>query len=242
MKLNNKGAASVIVILIVVVLATFGGIALTAGWTNKELSIKAAQSKADYYALDSLAEQMLAEVDNALYLSSQKTTGYLNALSTVEDLEFLKSQERLQSIYKENLSIIRSTALRTKKIYEAYNRIYFYESAKSLEQLAGRYGVEVNYAEGYLSAEDFISAEKIPEEGDLTLSFAVSEGENAGDKSLDVVIAVAAPYVETEFTQDGVWYVDFNIYPDEDSSRYEVYSWKLRQNPIDEEVEIPKFG
>ena len=57
MKLNSKGAASVLVILIIVVLATFGGIALTAGWTNKELSIRAAQAKADYYALDSAAEE-----------------------------------------------------------------------------------------------------------------------------------------------------------------------------------------
>ena len=229
-------------ILIVVVLATFGGIALTAGWTNKQLSIKAAQSKVDYYALDSEAEKILAEVDSLLYSSAVKTTGYLSAISTVEDMDFLKAEEKLQSLFVGNLDAMKSPALRTKKIYGVFNRLYFYECAKSLDQLAKDYGLEITYSNGYESAEDFLAANKLPKPGDISLSFSVSEGQDSGDKNLDVIIAVAAPLVEAQFEDDGTWYLDFTLTADDMTARYEIYSWRLRQNPIEEEIDTPKFG
>lgn len=243
MKIGNKGAASILVILIVVVLATFGGIALTTGWTNKQLSIKAAQSKADYYVVDSAAEEILAEIDNKLYFAAKSAEGYLNVLSDIEDKEALKNEIKLQALFVEEPSAIKSPALKTKIIFGVFDRIYFYECARGLERLAKEYNLSLDYSDGYECAEDFLNPEKtIPSEADLTISFTVSEEPDEGNKNLDIVIAVKAPAITVSFMDSELWQTDFNIVKDSEDKRFIIYSWKLWQNPIEDEEDKPKFG
>jgi hypothetical protein len=163
-------------------------------------------------------------------------------LKSLEDKEALKQEEKLLSIYDEDIDAIKSPALRTKKIYGAFNRIYFYECAKGLKELSDKYGIEIIYMEGYESAEDFLSPDKLPKYDDIKVGFAVSEGIEPGDKNLDIIVGVVAPEITVDFIKDGVWFTDFEVTINSDSDRFIIHSWKLRQNPIDDEIEMPKFG
>jgi hypothetical protein len=242
MKINNRGAASILVVLIIVVLATFGGIALTAGWTNKQLSIKAAQSKADYYALDSAAEELLAETDSHLYEAMKKAKNYLNALNG-EDVSVLSEDEILAALFTGDAESIKSVALKTKAINETFKRMYYYECAQSLEDFADEKGLALIYSDGYSAAEDFLNPEnEIPQDGDLLIRFTVSEGGDSGQKNLDIEIGVAIPAVQVEITDEENWRTSFEITEKENEARFEIYSWKLWQNPIEYDYEEPKLG
>ncbi len=243
MRINNRGAASILVILIIVVLATFGGIALTAGWTNKQLSIKAAQFKVDYYTLDSAAEEIVAETDSLLYLAAEKTDFYLNGLSNVNDVSVLTKATRFESLFSNDAESAQSLALKNKKIYEIYKRIYYYECATRLERFADEKGIEINYTNGFEKANDFLKpANKIPESGDLTISFTVSQEGVSAQKSLDVEIAIISPEIYAEVLNEETWRTNFAVSQKEEVRRFEIVSWKLRQKPIEYAGENPKFG
>ena len=243
MKSNIRGAASILVVLIIVVLATLGGIALTAGWTNRSLSIKAAQSKADYYTLDAAAEEVVAQTDSLLYEAMNETISYLASLMTVEELSAVSQDARLASIFARDADSITSMALKTKKLNETIRRIYFYESAKRLAAFANEKGMAVVYNNGFAAPEDFLNAEnKVPESGDLILAFSLSEGFEPGQKILDVEIAADVPDVTAQIINEQTWRTDFTIADEGRGNRYEIYSWKLSQNPIEYEGENPKFG
>ena len=243
MKNNIRGAASILVVLIIVVLATLGGIALTAGWTNRALSIKAAQSKADYYTLDAAAEEVVAQTDSLLYEAMKETTSYLGSLVTVQELSEVSQDARLASLFASDAANITSMALKTKKLNETISRIYFYESAKKLDAFAYEKGMSVKYQNGFSTPEDFLDPlKKVPASGDLTIAFSLSEGFEPGQKILDVEIAVDVPDVKADIMSEQTWRTDFTITDEGSGDRYVIYSWKLSQNPIEYEGENPKFG
>ena len=243
MRSNIRGAASILVVLIIVVLATLGGIALTAGWTNRSLSIKAAQSKADYYTLDAAAEEVVAQTDSLLYEAMNETVSYLGSLAAVGELSEVSNDARLASLFARDADSITSMALKTKKLYESIRRIYFYESAKRLEAFANEKGMAVKYNNGFAVPEDFLNTENnVPESGDLILAFSLSEGFEPGQKILDIEIAADVPDVKAQIINEETWRTDFTIADESRGNRYEIYSWKLSQNPIEYEGENPKFG
>ena len=243
MKLNSKGAASVLVILIIVVLATFGGIALTAGWTNKELSIKAAQAKADYYALDSAAEEMVAIIDSALYEAMDGTLSYLNSFAAKSDISSVESDKRVADLFAPETDRVKSFALKTKKINDTYKRLYFYECAIKLEDISANYPVSVFYSDEYLSPDDFLSLEKdVPSNGDIYIMFTVTGGGDAAQRELEAEIAVESPALNIDINDEDNWRTDFKAEQKDSQKRFGIYSWKYRQAPIDYEEEVPKFG
>ena len=243
MRGNSCGAASILVILIIVVLATFGGIALTAGWTNKQLSIKAAQFKVDYYTLDSAAEEIVAEADSLLYSAAQKTDFYLNGLSNVNDISLLKNADRFKAFFSYGAENSKSLALKTKKIYEVYKRVYYYECALRLERFADEKGIAINYSEGFEKADDFLNPEnKIPEGGGFTVSFTISQGEEPVQKSLDIEMVIISPKINVEVLDVEAWRTDFRVWQKNEAQRFKIASWKLRQKPIEYKGENSKFG
>jgi hypothetical protein len=82
----------------------------------------------------------------------------------------------------------------------------------------------------------------VPESGDLILAFSLSEGFEPGQKILDIEIAADVPDVKAQIINEETWRTDFTIADESRGNRYEIYSWKLSQNPIEYEGENPKFG
>lgn len=243
MKKNNRGAASILVILIIVVLATFGGIALTAGWTNKQLSIKAAQSKTNYYTLDSVAEETVAEIDNLLYLVDMATKDYLNDLSNKDEISSFEKSEKLEALFLKSNNSLNSVVLKTKKINETYVRNYYYNCAINLERYAEQKGINIKYSNGYDRAIDFLNTNiASPKTGSLLVEFSVSEGDIDTAKSLDIIVAIKAPEINSKIDDAINWRTDFTLSSSDDMKRFAIFSWKLRQKPIEYDSENPKFG
>ncbi|MCK5128451.1 MAG: hypothetical protein KAQ68_01255, partial [Clostridiales bacterium] len=194
MRMNNRGAASVLVVLIIVVLATFGGIALTASWTNKNLAIKAAQSKIDYYALDSVAEELIAQIDEQLFLIAQDTTYFMNSLKT-DSQGILNSRDmKIEKMISEASSKQKSKAIRTLMLQNMYARIFYYNSAIALDKYTENHSMTMNYSSNYTKAEDFLDVNNsVPSSGDLNIGFSVSMGDKSGQKSLTIIIDIVSP-------------------------------------------------
>ena len=89
-RLDNKGATSVLIILLMVVLMVFGLTILTTTLSNKSLSDKKQVWLEDYYALEADVAVKLAEVDHQL--DDLKQEAKLDNLDLVE-------------VYQENLDI-----------------------------------------------------------------------------------------------------------------------------------------
>lgn len=68
---SERGISSVLVIFMMIVLVTFGAIALTSAYANIKLANKTLAWNQDYYALDSQAEQALAYIDQIIVLEQQ---------------------------------------------------------------------------------------------------------------------------------------------------------------------------
>ena len=68
---SERGAASVLVIFMMIILVTFGALSLTAALANLRLGSKVLSWMDGYYSLDSRAEILCAEMDSRLLLAEQ---------------------------------------------------------------------------------------------------------------------------------------------------------------------------
>jgi hypothetical protein len=66
MRHNEEGAASVLVIFMMILLVTFGSMALSMGLANNRLGMLSTAWMQDYYALDARAEANLFQIDQVL--------------------------------------------------------------------------------------------------------------------------------------------------------------------------------
>ncbi len=73
MKIQNResGASLVLVIFMMVILVTFGILALTSASANAKLSSKTLSWRADYYALDARAADIVFDIDTLLYQAEE---------------------------------------------------------------------------------------------------------------------------------------------------------------------------
>jgi hypothetical protein len=73
---NRRGSTSILVILVIIVLATFGGVAVTSAWINKKLAMKTVSWREEYYEQDRQAEYMTARIDAALRDARDRAEAY----------------------------------------------------------------------------------------------------------------------------------------------------------------------
>ena len=83
---SERGAASVLVIFMMIILVTFGALSLTAALANLRLGSKVLSWMDGYYTLDSQAEVLCAEMDSRLLQAEQAAQSVLtgNVLSEEE--------------------------------------------------------------------------------------------------------------------------------------------------------------
>jgi hypothetical protein len=79
--MNKKGASSVLVILMMVVLTLFGLSALTASLATVRLTEKAGVWTEEFYLLEAQAEEMVSQLDKVLYDAETKAVAYMQKKS-----------------------------------------------------------------------------------------------------------------------------------------------------------------
>lgn len=89
---SNKGASSVLVILLLVVLVVFGVAALTTALSNVRLGQKVVDWNEKYYAAEAQANEMYAEIDKTVW---DVWSDYLMAASYPDNNVFIKRIEAL---------------------------------------------------------------------------------------------------------------------------------------------------
>ena len=185
----------------------------------------------------------MAVIDSALYEASQETYDYLNSFAAKSDITSVKEDKKAAELFATENGRIKSLALKTKKVNDAYKRLYFYQCAKKLDELLSSYSIAVSYSDEYASAEDFLNLnKKIPSDGDIYIMFTVTAGGTSAQRELNAEIAVECPVINIDITDEDTWSTDFIITQKDADKRFGIYSWKYKQAPIDYEEEVPKYA
>ena len=74
---NNRGAASVLIVFLMLVLVTLGTFAIVSSNANWRLNQRSLAWNAMYYAMDADAETLLAKIDRVLLQAETKAVNYL---------------------------------------------------------------------------------------------------------------------------------------------------------------------
>jgi hypothetical protein len=119
---SERGASSVLVVLVLVVLLGLGLAALTTSLASVRLGEKSGEWYSSYYELDRKAEEKLALIDRIIHISYEQTTTYMEEekyLSEEGDLDE-KLQEKIYEEWRENNGSDQAKYRITRMVYLFY--------------------------------------------------------------------------------------------------------------------------
>ena len=133
---KSRGAASIIVIFMIMVLFVFGMLSLTTALANSRLSVKSASWVKEYYQVERLAEQLIMEVDACLETAELRAREFV--VKQGSDFEGFKSYE------------------------DEMHRFFYYFACEELERLPQEYVDEVDldkarYADRSIPVEEILT-------------------------------------------------------------------------------------
>jgi hypothetical protein len=94
---SDKGAASVLVIFMMIILVTFGTLSLSAALANVRLGSKAVGWMTDYYELDAQAEFFCMEADAYLLSAERRAAPFLSE-SNYAEVYYLEARDALEDM------------------------------------------------------------------------------------------------------------------------------------------------
>ncbi|MFV0503925.1 MAG: hypothetical protein ACK5LT_08165 [Lachnospirales bacterium] len=125
---NNKGVSTILVVFMVVVIVTFGMFALLTSRMNLLLSEKARDWTANYYKLDSMAEEEFRSIDALLSQSENLAIEYVIGKNYLN-----RSFTELPADLQESLYNIYDAEKSSKSIYIILNAVYKYYAMDLIE-------------------------------------------------------------------------------------------------------------
>jgi hypothetical protein len=229
MILNRRGSTSVLVILVIIVLATFGGVAVTSSWINMNLAAKNVAWNEEYYEREMQAEYMLAWIDSALIDARDQAAAYFT------DGYFAEGKippgippSLIGEDFREAAADGTSRELTVQTLF---TRLYYYHAAVNLETLAGMYPIAIDIAGGH--ADRFLDmGAGIPGAGDLTVSYSVAGGMDPGDLSLDVAMDVLSPGFSLGMPEGDDWRDILSFDFGDAQTRLRITRWNTAQVPL----------
>lgn len=238
---NRRGSTSILVILVIVVLATFGGVAVTSAWINKKLAMKTVSWREEYYEQDRQAEYMTARIDAVLRDARDRAAAYFT------DAYFARGRipagiapSLISAEFTQYVADLGASSAPTAGVRELYTRLYFYYAAANLADLAKTWDIKVTAAGGDAGAFLDVGLDA-PGPGDLTAAFTVSAGEDPGDLYLNVSLVVEEPAFELRIANGGDWRYGIAFRWLESGSRYRVTCWSAGQVPMEMTGESDSF-
>ena len=218
---NRKGASSVLIILMMVVLIVFGLAALTTSLAAMRLGDKANDWTGEYYELEATAEEFLFKVDGLLVQAE------LDAVNYIEKGLYLDNEKTL---FQNNIQ---------ETIYNSYN-ITLPQSARSQYLLRV---IEAAFCKSAVDAllDEFPRAEFkyngsyvrqiLEDEGfsDITIAITISEDGSDYPKNLDIKLRLVAPKYNISIYENKVSGTKITAY----LKRYEILVWKEWQEYFD---------
>ncbi|MCL2707924.1 MAG: hypothetical protein FWF03_02280 [Defluviitaleaceae bacterium] len=208
---HNKGAASVLVIFMLLVLVTLGAFAISAANANYKLSRRAINWNEMYYGLDAKAEEMLALIDGMLAEAERDAIDYVVNEGWQNDGYEIEIKNRLTE-----------ESLANRNVTDIFNQAYLYYSnliltKMSLDKLnVNVYNADIGKSVKFLSA--WVSI--------------LSDHPGFENSSLEVslMIGPAARAAENGRTLEAIW---------ERGTRYVIKDWYEYQPPPGAEAPMP---
>lgn len=133
--LNEKGATSVLVILMMIVLVTLGSFAIASATSNIKLSRTSANWNKLYYELDSLGEKYLSDVDACLYRAEMNAISYINN----KEYEGLTHKELPIELHMAIRGIMDEPQNIDLAYYNVLNIVYYYYADIYIKELSEQY-------------------------------------------------------------------------------------------------------
>lgn len=232
MTANEKGSTSVLVILVIIVLATFAGIAVTSSWINRKLAMKNVSWTEQYYEQDRLAEYKTARIDAVLLAAQEKALAYFSG----DYFAHGKLPEDIApSAVPENLlreaDSAQTEAQRRSAVKSLFTRLYWYYAAEGLSRIAARESLDLTIT-GATAARILNPDTALPARGDLTVSFTQSSGDMPGDLRLHGALDVLPPAMSVDIEDGGNWRFTVRFAPEPGSSRFSIVGWNASQAPM----------
>lgn len=222
---DKKGATSVLVIFMMIVLVVFATLAFTTSYANYRLAVKAANVTAENYALDDLASQMLLKIDSALAeaeTQAQATLSQGGVQGQVPGIDHVQATA-IQTAYA-------GARVRNTFLDDLMARTYMHCAVQALSAMEEQYGgLYMTLNAPYEDGNFFDFTRPAPDDGTLSMSIALTTGTEQGDKQLDVTIGILpARYQLSDEGSAGIHGMRAETY----RSRYQIDVWKQWQIPF----------
>lgn len=204
---DQSGATSVLVILMLLVLVTFGSFAIISANSNIKLSKTAASWSKMYYALDAKGELYISEVDKRLYMAEIKALDYIEQ-KCYSELIYLDIPVELQTRIRNS---VEENGVNSLTLYNAFNRVYYYYANLYLSEMAELY------------PENIVSALNDDVEITAVISDMLFVSSENPECHLNVSVEVR-PMNYSFYIQDGEVSYEY-----ESTKRYKILSWTQSQ-------------
>lgn len=224
MRLNNRGAASVLVLLLIIVLATFGAIALTTGYSNKNMVSRSVSYFKDYYEVDTACEAMLCSIDQCLLSAHEQAIAYIEQYYPDFGLPSAISPADVPESF---IALIRynsdNSTIQAKKVLEIYRRLYFYYAYTELCRNSSINGYRVTLSEKYTSGLDFLSTDYQISQNECPMEVAFSKYTDT--MRIDAGLGIISPRISFVLENSINLRYNIQITYNGSSNRYKILSW-----------------
>lgn len=203
----QKGASSVLIILMMLVLVVFGLATLTTSLATLRLTKKSTDWTTEYYLLEAKAEELIYEVDSVLYDAEKKAVEYLEIAAYLDKTGKLFADE-IQSNISVRYNNYLSDKMKEKYLEKVFQAVY-YKSV--VEGLRGKYPeAEIVYSGSYI--RQILEDEKFD---GIVFFVTLDESKEEFSKHIDVKIRLNATWFESG------------------RERYEILEWREWQKAFE---------
>lgn len=229
---NEKGSTSVLVILVIIVLATFAGIAVTSSWINRKLAMKNVSWNEQYYEQDRFAEYKTARIDAVLLAAQEKALAYFSEgyFARGKLPEGIAPSAVPENLLREADSA-QTEAQRRSTAESLFTRLYCYYAAEGLSRIATEESLDLAIT-GENPARFLNPDTALPAQGDLTVSFTQSSGDMPGDLRLHGALDVLPPVMSADIEDGENWRFSVRFVSEPGSSRFSIVGWYASQVPM----------
>jgi len=226
---DQEGNAMIMVLAVIIILLAFGSLTLTLSLNNVKISAKYQNWSKEFYDLDNAVDKRVAEFDGVLSIAEKITQCYMqNQLYEYERLSDIPVLDETAASIKLTMSQNAQDFFHTRWalvqgnpedypiedfIKEAFERLYFYYSAKLLEDKSGIDDEfdSIKYTDTLIPIKDYRSLDDAairvwedygPSEGDI--KFMIEAVDSVSGKkvvsALDVIVPDYKTVVQKKYT------------------------------------------
>ena len=219
--IDKRGASSVLIILMMVVLIVFGLAALTTSLATARLGDKANDWTGEYYVLEGDANEFLFELDGLLYDAETEAIEYIKQEQYAVTTETIFPANIQETIYSNYTYIIPETSAAEylSRVFEAA----YYKSA--VDVLINAYPrAQFNYHGGYIR-------QILEDEGfsEILFTMTISEKNSEFAKNLDITVKLTAPSYKISIEDGKLSGTRARTF----AGHYEILGWKEWQQYFD---------